>query len=172
MEPGDLMSYLQEKDTSSVVHQIIFRALEGVKAADLVLCNSAEELEPATVAALRREKPFCTVGPLFPVGFPISPVKTSMWPEANCAQWLATRPPGTVLYVSFGSYAQLRRGDLEEIAMGVLQSGVSFLWALRPGIAGPGEGEPMPPALAEGGDWWCRGVTRRRRCPAPPWEGS
>ena len=67
IEPHELMSYLQETDATSVVHRIIFKAFEQARGADYVLCNTVEELEPSTIAALRSEKPFYAVGP---IGFP------------------------------------------------------------------------------------------------------
>jgi len=53
IEPHELMSYLQETDTTSVVHRIIFKAFEEARGADYILCNTVEELEPSTIAALR-----------------------------------------------------------------------------------------------------------------------
>ncbi|KAJ8504727.1 hypothetical protein OPV22_005613 [Ensete ventricosum] len=78
IEPADLMSYLQETDVSTVVHQIIFKAFDEAKAADFVLCNTVQELESDTISALQREKPFYAVGPIFPAGFARSAVATSL----------------------------------------------------------------------------------------------
>nr|UYE91545.1 putative glycosyltransferase [Anoectochilus roxburghii] len=103
MEPTDLTSYLQEVDTSSVVHQIIFKAFDEAHRADFILCNTVTELESGTIAAMEREKPFYAVGPIFPAGFTSSIVATSLWAETDCSQWLDTRLPGSVLYISFGS---------------------------------------------------------------------
>lgn len=112
IEPGELMSYLQDTDTTTVVHRIIFRAFEEARGADYVVCNTVEELEPSTIAALRRERPFYAVGPILPAGFARSAVATSMWAESDCSRWLAAQPPRSVLYVSFGSYAHVtRRGS-------------------------------------------------------------
>jgi len=101
------MSYLQETDTTSVVHRIIFKAFDEARGADYVLCNTVEELEPSTIAALRADRPFYTVGPIFPAGFARSAVATSMWAESDCSRWLDAQPPGSVLYISFGSYAHV-----------------------------------------------------------------
>ncbi|URE37092.1 UDP-glucoronosyl and UDP-glucosyl transferase [Musa troglodytarum] len=105
IEPADLMSYLQERDVSSLEHQIIFRAFEEAKGADLVLCNTVQELEPETISALQLEKPFYAIGPIFPAGFTKSAVATSLWAESDCSRWLDSKPPGSILYISFGSYA-------------------------------------------------------------------
>ncbi|KAG0451960.1 hypothetical protein HPP92_025971 [Vanilla planifolia] len=130
----DLMSYIQEADTTSVVHQIIFKAFEEAHQADFILCNTVEELEPSTIAALQEKKPFYAVGPIFPARFTRSTVATSLWVESDCSQWLDARPIGSVLYISFGSYAHIKKADLDEIAHGVMASRANFLWVLRPDV--------------------------------------
>lgn len=49
-----------------------------------------------------------------------------------CILWLNTRPPSSVLYVSFGSAATHPAPQLLEIAAGLEASGCSFLWIVRP----------------------------------------
>ncbi|KAJ6835180.1 UDP-glycosyltransferase 86A1 [Iris pallida] len=149
IEPSDLMSYLQETDATSVCHQIIFRAFEDAKGADCVLCNTVQELERGTISALQQRKPFYAVGPIFPAGFARSAVATSLWAESDCSQWLGSRPAGSVLYVSFGSYAHVSKGELEEVACGVRDSGASFVWVLRPDIVSSDEPDPLPAGFAE-----------------------
>uniref|UniRef100_A0A0E0ISK4 Glycosyltransferase n=1 Tax=Oryza nivara TaxID=4536 RepID=A0A0E0ISK4_ORYNI len=148
IEPGELMSYLQDTDTTTVVHRIIFRAFEEARGADYVVCNTVEELEPSTIAALRRERPFYAVGPILPAGFARSAVATSMWAESDCSRWLAAQPPRSVLYVSFGSYAHVTRRELHEIARGVLASGARFLWVMRPDIVSSDDPDPLPDGFA------------------------
>lgn len=148
IEPGELMSYLQDTDTTTVVHRIIFRAFEEARGADYVVCNTVEELEPSTIAALRRERPFYAVGPILPAGFARSAVATSMWAESDCSRWLAAQPPRSVLYVSFGSYAHVTRRELHEIARGVLASSARFLWVMRPDIVSSDDPDPLPDGFA------------------------
>ncbi|KAE8674581.1 UDP-glycosyltransferase 86A1 [Hibiscus syriacus] len=144
VEPKDTMSYLQETDTTSVVHQIIFTAFQDVKNADFVLCNTVQELELDTITALHAKVPFYAIGPIFPPGFTKSRAATSLWPESDCTQWLDKKPPGSVLYVSFGSYAHVTRTELIEIAQGLALSKVSFLWVLRPDIVSSDVVDPLP----------------------------
>ncbi|KAF8672623.1 hypothetical protein HU200_049314 [Digitaria exilis] len=148
IEPSELMSYLQETDTTSVVHRIIFKAFDEARAADYVLCNTVEELEPSTIAALRADKPFYAVGPIFPAGFSRSAVATSMWAESDCSRWLSSQPPSSVLYISFGSYAHVTKHELHEIAAGVLAAGVRFLWVLRPDVVSSDDPDPLPEGFA------------------------
>ncbi|KAL5709985.1 7-deoxyloganetin glucosyltransferase [Ranunculus cassubicifolius] len=144
IEPKDLMSYLQATDTSTIVHKIIFKAFEDVKKADYVIGNTIEELEQDIISALQVEKPFYSIGPIFPSGFTKSSVATSLWPESDCTNWLDTKPHGSVLYVSFGSYAHVSKNDLTEIAHGILLSNVNFVWVLRPDIVSSDDAHPLP----------------------------
>ncbi|OMO73623.1 UDP-glucuronosyl/UDP-glucosyltransferase [Corchorus olitorius] len=123
IEPKDMMSYLQASDISTVVHRIIFKAFQDVKKADFIICNTVEELEHETISALQEKQPTYAIGPIFPTGFTKSVVATSLWSESDCTQWLDTKPHGSVLYVSFGSYAHVSKIEIMEIANGLLLSG-------------------------------------------------
>ncbi|XP_042495280.1 UDP-glycosyltransferase 86A1-like [Macadamia integrifolia] len=146
IEPTDLTSYLQDTDTTTVCHQIIYKCFEDARGADFVLCNTVQELEPNTISALQVEMPFYAVGPIFPTK---SLVATSLWSESDCTQWLNTKPHGSVLYVSFGSYANLSRHEIMEIAKGLHLSKVNILWVVRPDIVVPEEGDPLPDGYRE-----------------------
>lgn len=143
--PTDLMSYLQAKDNiSTTVHRIIYRAFEDVKKADFIICNTIQELEEDIISALHQKQPFYSIGPIFPAGFTTGRISTSLWSESDCTQWLDTKPHGSVLYISFGSYAHTSKHVLEEIANGLLLSGVNFIWVLRPDIVSSDETEILP----------------------------
>ncbi|KAM7256437.1 hypothetical protein ACFE04_012178 [Oxalis oulophora] len=144
IDPKDLMSYLQETDTSTVTHQILFKSFSDTKNADFTLCNSSEELELETIKALKNKIPFYSIGPVFPAGFHKKMVATSLWPESDCTHWLDTKPNGSVLYVSFGSYAHLTRKDIVEIASGISMSNVSFIWVVRADIVSSNDVDPLP----------------------------
>ncbi|XP_042495281.1 UDP-glycosyltransferase 86A1-like [Macadamia integrifolia] len=146
IEPTDLTSYLQDTDTTTVCHQIICKSFEEARGADFVLCNTVQELEPNTISALQLEKPFYAVGPIFPTK---SFVATSLWSESDCTQWLNTKPHGSVLYVSFGSYAHVSKEEIVEIAKGLQLSKANIVWVLRPDIVVSNEGDPLPDGFRE-----------------------
>ena len=56
----------------------------------------------------------------------------SMEETDPCILWLNTRPPKSVLFVSFGSGATHPAPQLLEMAFGLEDSGCSFLWIVRP----------------------------------------
>lgn len=144
IEPRDLMSYLQATDIWTVVHRVIYKAFEDVKRADIIICNTVQELEPETISALNCKQPTYAIGPVIPAGFTKSSVATSLWSESDCTQWLNRKPDGSVLYVSFGSYAHTSKQDILEIAHGLSSSGVSFIWVVRPDIVSSDETDFLP----------------------------
>ncbi|XP_015874532.3 UDP-glycosyltransferase 86A2 [Ziziphus jujuba] len=149
IEPKDMTSYLQDSDTSSICHQLIFKAFNDVRGADFVLCNTIQELERDTISALQNDMSFYAIGPIFPIGFAKSSVATSLWSQSDCNHWLNSKPNGSVLYVSFGSYAHLSKQDLVEIANGLSSSNVSFVWVLRPDIVSSDDVDPLPVGFRE-----------------------
>nr|GFB11965.1 UDP-glycosyltransferase 86A1-like [Tanacetum cinerariifolium] len=90
------------------------------------------------------KSPFYAIGPIFPNEFTQELVSTSLWTELDCTGWLDKKPPKSVLYLSFGSYAHISKYELGEIACGLLQSGVSFVWALRPDVVSSNDTNPLP----------------------------
>lgn len=164
INPKDTASYLQETDISSVVHQIIFKAFEDVKKVDFVLCNTIHQFESKTIHALNSKIPFYAIGPIIPFNLKTgSSVTTSLWSESDCTQWLNTKPAGSVLYISFGSYAHVTKKDLVEIAHGISLSRVNFVWVVRPDIVSSDETNPLPEGFeSEAGDrgivipWCCQ----------------
>ncbi|XP_060668845.1 flavonol 7-O-beta-glucosyltransferase UGT74F1-like [Ziziphus jujuba] len=49
-----------------------------------------------------------------------------------CKEWLNKKPVGSVVYVSFGSMANLSVKQIEELSMGLKASNMYFLWVIRP----------------------------------------
>ncbi|KAK6147038.1 hypothetical protein DH2020_017950 [Rehmannia glutinosa] len=139
----DFMSYFQDSDLQ-LLHKIIFRAFDVVKSADFILCNTVHELEIAIISALQQKQPFYSIGPLFPADFSKTAIARSLLPESNSDEWLNSKSPGSVLYVSFGSLAKIDKKVIFEIAGGLLLSEVDFIWVIRPGIVDFENGGILP----------------------------
>lgn len=126
------MSQFQEVDTTTLAYTTVSRAFEEVKNADFILHNTVQELEPHTLSALNQNQPTYAIGPInFSTDFN---APNTMLSQVDCTNWLASRPPASVLYVSFGSVAQTNREVIHEMARGLLLSEVSFIWAIRPRV--------------------------------------
>ncbi|KAI3472569.1 hypothetical protein Pfo_029353 [Paulownia fortunei] len=144
IKPTDLTSYLQADDIWTVVHRVIYRAFEDVKKADIIICNTVQELEFDTLSAIHRKQPTYAIGPIVS-GLTNQTVATSLWSESDCTPWLNRKPDGSVLYVSFGSHAHTTsKEDIWEIAHGLLMSGVNFVWVIRPDVVNSGEANFLP----------------------------
>ena len=57
----------------------------------------------------------------------------SLWKPLSeeCIKWLESKPSQSVVYVSFGSMVSLTEKQIEEMAWGLKESGMNFLWVLR-----------------------------------------
>lgn len=114
-----------------------------------IICNTFDELEGSYI--MRIHQVLST--PIFPLG-PIHKGTTnsqvSIWKQDHTSiSWLNTQAPKSVLYVSFGSIAEVSRADFLEIAYGLANSKLPFLWVIRDGlIEGSESNEAVP--LPEG----------------------
>src|ERR1035438_5121281 len=50
---------------------------------------------------------------------------------APCMTWLDTKPANSVVYISIGSLSSLDKVQMAELAYGLLNSNVPFLWVVR-----------------------------------------
>ncbi|KAL6637643.1 hypothetical protein ACP70R_025215 [Stipagrostis hirtigluma subsp. patula] len=105
---------------------------------DWVLLNSFEELESEVLAGLRNHMKARAIGPCVPLpavdsgaAGHITYGANLLNPEDACIKWLDTKAPGSVAYVSFGSFASLDAAQAEELARGLLAAGKPFLWVVR-----------------------------------------
>ncbi|KAL8234710.1 hypothetical protein R6Q59_020810 [Mikania micrantha] len=57
--------------------------------------------------------------------------KKSSIDEHECLKWLESKPPSSVLYVSFGTIVKVTSSQLHEIAMGLEACDVNFIWVIR-----------------------------------------
>eukprot|EP00253_Pinus_taeda_P035026 PITA_35026 len=148
LEARDLPCFIRQSDPESrAILDLIHRSFQACREADWVLGNSFDDLERKE---LNLNPPVLHVGPLLPSGFLNGEhskdmrVGTSTWTEYDCSKWLDAKPNRSVLYVSFGSMVFVTKAQLEEIAMGLKDSGQFFLWALRPDIVSSTVSDCLP----------------------------
>nr|KYP33871.1 Anthocyanidin 5,3-O-glucosyltransferase [Cajanus cajan] len=100
---------------------------------DGVFINSFEEFEGEALAAVNEGKvvkelpPVYGVGPLMACEFENVERGCMSW----IMKWLDGKSEGSVVYVSLGSRTETRREQIKDMALGLIESGYSFLWVVK-----------------------------------------
>ncbi|XP_022147300.1 UDP-glycosyltransferase 91C1 [Momordica charantia] len=92
-----------------------------------VAIRSSPELEPELFDLLAR----LYKKPVIPVGFLPPLMEDTEELSGDIREWLDKQSSNSVLYVAFGTEATLSQDDVTELAFGLEQSGIPFLWILR-----------------------------------------
>ncbi|GMN42485.1 hypothetical protein TIFTF001_011687 [Ficus carica] len=114
---------------SSVSHEFMAKATEATSRSFGIVVNSSYEMERDFVDFFNREyqcKAWC-VGPLC-LAEKKQLQRTNKHPWIH--QWL-DQQKGSVLYVAFGSQAEISPQQMKEIAKGLEESEVNFVWVMR-----------------------------------------
>eukprot|EP00253_Pinus_taeda_P034804 PITA_34804 len=135
---SDIPSFLQPSNPNGPLLRLVMDQFKTLSEATWILGNSFDVLESKEVNSMKSIAPIRTVGPLIPSAFldGQDPEDTDfgahMWKTVNCVDWLNTKEPASVVYVSFGSLSVLSKEQTEEIALGLKATGYSFIWVIRP----------------------------------------
>ncbi|KAI3938982.1 hypothetical protein MKW92_026964 [Papaver armeniacum] len=123
------------------VKNVFSEMMEKVRESELnsygVLVNSFYELEPAYAEHYRNilGRKTWHIGPVSLRNTDTSDKaqrgKKSTIDEHYVLNWLNSKEPNSVLYVSFGSVSRVSNDQLLELAMGLENSGYSFIWVVR-----------------------------------------
>ncbi|CAL5362086.1 unnamed protein product [Camellia sinensis] len=136
----DMPSFLaQPVGSHSAYLEAILDKFSCLELNDWVFVNSFEELESELANALLGHWPVEMVGPMVPSMFLDQQIDgdtnygASLWNPIGdqCLAWLDTKPPKSVVYVSFGSMAQISAEQVEEIAWALKGVNKPFLWVLK-----------------------------------------
>ncbi|CAK7330003.1 unnamed protein product [Dovyalis caffra] len=135
----EVPSFLHPTTRYSFLRRAFSEQYKNLEKPFCILMDTFEELESEIIENMSKISPIKTVGPLFrnPKA-PDSTIRGDLMKTDDCIEWLDTKPPSSVVYISFGSYAHLKQDQWEEIAYGLLNSGVSFLWVMKPPREGSG----------------------------------
>lgn len=121
-----------------VFHYLTTTAQAAATKADILLCNTFADLEPAIFT----EPTPATILPIGPLRTWQRPTRQApvghFWhaDDEACLTFLDAHPRGSVVYVAFGSITIMSPAQLQELALGLEASGRPFLWVVRPGLAG------------------------------------
>jgi UDP-glucosyltransferase BX8/BX9 len=116
------------------LRELMARVVATAKASSGLIINTFDALERQELANVRRDLsvPVFDVGPLHM--FAPAADSSLLRQDRSCLDWLDAQATDSVVYVSFGSAAIISERDLVETAWGLADSGVPFLWVVRPGL--------------------------------------
>ncbi|KAK4490895.1 hypothetical protein RD792_001610 [Penstemon davidsonii] len=135
----DMPSFISVHGSYPPIFEIVVDQFRGMEKADWLFFNTFYMLEEEVIEYMAKSSPVKTIGPTIPSmyldkrlpddkEYGLSVYKPN---TAACMDWLNERQPDSVLYISFGSLAQLGNGQMEELAWGLKLSNKHFLWVVR-----------------------------------------
>ncbi|CAN6987729.1 unnamed protein product [Brassica oleracea var. botrytis] len=138
--PGNIVitqGQILDRGEDTEMGKFMTEVLESVAKSSGVVVNSFYELEPDYADFYKSSvaKRAWHIGPLsvHNRGFEEKAErgKKASIDEAECLKWLDSKKPDSVVYISFGSVANIKNEQLIEIAAGLEASGTSFIWVVR-----------------------------------------
>ncbi|KAJ3679973.1 hypothetical protein LUZ60_016251 [Juncus effusus] len=107
------------------------RRFSSFNKTDHLLVNTIEELEPVGLGMLRKtfKVPVSPIGSLIGAPTPSGPNSENY---LDIFEWLDSKAPTSVLYISFGSQNSINASQLIELAHGLDKSHRPFIWVFRP----------------------------------------
>ncbi|KAK9138979.1 hypothetical protein Sjap_009573 [Stephania japonica] len=142
LERRDLPSFVDDVDSYPFIfHNIVLNQFSTVDDADFVFFNTFDKLEEGIVEWVAKQWPnkVLTVGPSTPsiyLGKQDDSDKdydlhVFAQDSSTCMNWLNTKENESVVYVSYGSVANMAKEQMDELAWGLRRSGYNFLWVVR-----------------------------------------
>ncbi|KAM0023489.1 putative UDP-glucuronosyl/UDP-glucosyltransferase [Helianthus debilis subsp. tardiflorus] len=130
--------------------EVICSMIKETKASSGIIFNAFIELEEPAFLAISQDFHI----PIFPIGpfhkyFPASS-SSLLEQDRSSISWLDHQPVNSVVYVSFGSIAQMGEAKFTDMAWGLANSKQRFLWVVRPGsVRGSQWLESLPKGFME-----------------------
>ncbi|OWM76729.1 hypothetical protein CDL15_Pgr004941 [Punica granatum] len=135
----DLPSFLLPTNTYAFALPSFKEQLEALQKEPnpRILVNTFDALEPEALKGVEKYN-LIGIGPLVPSAFldGKDPSDTSFGGDLfqgtkDCKKWLDSQDEGSVIYISFGTLAEISKRQTEELACGLLASSRPFLWVVR-----------------------------------------
>ncbi|KAL4036741.1 hypothetical protein IC575_000308 [Cucumis melo] len=143
----EMPSFISTPECYPNYFELVLNQWSNTKEVDWILVNSIYEFEPKIQISQEADElskigPTLTIEPTIPSFYVDSHViddkkyKLDLFKidpeEASLTRmWLDTKPKGYVVYVSFGSMANLNITQMAELASGLLESNHYFIWVIR-----------------------------------------
>ncbi|EOA18911.1 hypothetical protein CARUB_v10007541mg [Capsella rubella] len=163
LKHDEIPSFLHPSSKYSTFGDIILEQIKRLHKPFSVLVDTFQELERDTIDHMSKLCPQVTINPIGPLFMMAKTTNSDIKgdisePASDCIEWLDSRESSSVVYISFGTVAYLKQEQIEEIAHGILNSGLSCLWVVRPPLEGLSqEPQVLPRELEEKGKIveWC-----------------
>ncbi|EEF29928.1 mogroside IE synthase [Ricinus communis] len=139
LQVSELPSFISDYVSYPGFRNLLVDQFRNIDGADWVLCNTFYRLEEEVVDWMAKKWRLRTVGPTLPSKYLDKRLEYDkdyginlFKPDSGtCLNWLKTKPSRSVVYVSFGSVAELGTEQMEELALGLKGSNCYFLWVVR-----------------------------------------
>ncbi|KAG6640051.1 hypothetical protein CIPAW_10G144900 [Carya illinoinensis] len=138
----DLPNFPFTLNPNDAMLNYLLKMIEKTLKASAIVMNSFDALEHEALDALSPMfAPIYSIGPLFlllnqiPQKDLVSNIDSNLWKyEANCLEWLNSKELDSVIYINFGSVANLTPPLMVKLAWGLANSKKAFLWLIRPNM--------------------------------------
>lgn len=150
----DFPSFLHVEDSSDYQFQYFMRQISRVSEAERLLVASFYELEPQVMKALGERIKIGGIGPAILLG---EEAKFGELEADECEGWLNKQEEGTVVYIAFGTLANLEEKEVKGIAAALEKTQQKFIWAMREGLV-EGVANPLPEGFKENAETEGRGL--------------
>ncbi|KAJ0974986.1 hypothetical protein J5N97_016951 [Dioscorea zingiberensis] len=142
MRLKDLPTFVRTTDINDIVLNYVLRDMERVPKASAFIINTFDDLEEDVLQWISSilTSPIYTIGPLCLLArhlpkSPLNSIGSNLWKEdTSCLKWLDGKEASSVVYVNFGSVTVMTNKQLVEFAWGLADSGLDFLWIIRPDL--------------------------------------
>ncbi|GAV76504.1 UDPGT domain-containing protein [Cephalotus follicularis] len=150
-------SLLRIIDPDKIFLKLTVNEIERIKKAAGFIIHTYDALEKDVLSALSSMlPPVYSIGPLPYFTNQIQDddlnllgSNLNLWHEdSQCLEWLDSKEPDSVLYVSFGSTTVMTSDQLVEFAWSLANSKKNFLWVIRPDLVS-GDSASLPAELLE-----------------------
>ncbi|KAJ8755363.1 hypothetical protein K2173_019161 [Erythroxylum novogranatense] len=139
LEFKDLPSFVYDTATYPGIAEIVQSQFSNIDEPSSLLWNTYSGLENEVEKWMASKWPVKPIGPTIPSmyldkrleedkDYDLSLFEPS---SEKCMNWLDSKQPRSVVYVSFGSLAVLAEDQMAELAWGLEKSNCNFLWVVR-----------------------------------------
>lgn len=137
---NDLPSFLSDVDAYPTFLKLTMNQFSNIAQVKWIFYTNFEKLEEKVFKWMASQDwPVKTIGPTIPSSFLDKRLEDEkdyslslFKPDVEtCMKWLDSKEAGSVVYVSFGSLANLTKEQMEEVAWGLNNNNYHFLWVIK-----------------------------------------